>query len=511
MLGLFDSIEHGYPIGSLLIWDTSDRLPSLDQIAGIEIPSAPASGEVGYVLDGHQRLSTLFGSLLHRPSIPSSSKRSEAPQAQREWMWDIYRVLGDQRERAEGFRHLKRAGDPPPHWLPMRAVLRTMDFLAYSRRLSSAIAEPDALIDEAEQLAQRIKSYQVAVVRLKRGDLRHAVEVFSRLNSSGQSMTPDQMVSALTYQADGESLADRIAAIREDLGGVGYGDIAPITIFRSVLAIAGETDVQNARWETLAGRVQGKLAKAVRDTDRALRQAIRFLRDRVEAPLVGLIPYQLQLMLLTACFHWNPIMSEGQLRELERWFWGTSWSGFFAGANTTQVKNSLQQMKDFAACEVESPWEPQTARPFPDRFDFRSARVRAFILWELREYPRRLSVDGKDIDPVELLARSHTTAYQHVVRDAPNASHPANRLILPTGAGVSVRKALLALSPDDEARILASHGIPPRALDLLRDGDAEGFIATRAEALVAQERAFMETLGISPAAELGGDTDIDTE
>jgi hypothetical protein len=476
----------------------------LDRIADIEIPAPPGHGEIGYVLDGHQRLSTLFGSLLHRPA-------SSSPRTQRQWMWDIYRVLGSRGDKPEDFRHWKGPGDPPPNFLPMRAVLRTMDFLAYSRRLAADIPAPDPLVEEAEQLAHRIKSYQVAVVRLKGGDLKHAVEVFARLNSSGQSMTPDQMVSALTYHMDGESLADRIDAIREDLGGIGYGDIAPITIFRSVLAAAGETDVQDARWEILANRVEGRLEEAVRGTDHALRQAVGFLRGQVGVPFAGLVPYQLQLMLLTACFHRTPELDQARLRELERWFWGTSWSGFFAGANTTQVKNALQDMKDFADGKSASPWDAQAARPFPDKFDFRSARVRAFILWELREYPRRRGCNGKDVDPVELLARSHTTAYQHVVRGIPSASHPANRLIFPTEPGVSVRSALLGLQPDEEEAVIASHGIPPHAMACLRAGDGEGFVTFRVDAMASRERAFMTSMRIVPATEPGGETDIDTE
>ena len=326
MLNLFDSIERGYPIGSLLVWDTDLPIPSLDRVADIAIPAKPGSG-AGFVLDGHQRLSTLFGSLLHRPT-------GVMLQGQREWMWQIYRVLGDRDDRSDRFRHWTRAEDPPSRYLPMQAVLRTMDFLAYSRRLSDAVRDPSLLlplVEEAEQLAHRIKSYQVAVVRLKSGDLRHAVEVFSRLNSSGQSMTPDQMVSALTFRAEGDSLADRIDSMREDLGRIGYGQVTSITIFRSILAIAGEKDVMNARWEVLAARVKGNLAKTAEDTERALPRAVLFLRDRVGVPLARLIPYQHQIMLLTACFHHNPEPSDEQLRTLERWFWGTSWSGFFRG------------------------------------------------------------------------------------------------------------------------------------------------------------------------------------
>jgi Uncharacterized conserved protein len=506
MLNLFDSIERGYPIGSLLVWDTSLPLPSLDRLADIEIPP-PADGTTSFLLDGHQRFSTLFGSLLRRPTASAAS-------GQREWMWHIYRVLGDRDERSDRFRHWKQVGEPPPTYLPMRAVLRTMDFLAYSRRLSDAVGDSamlDALVEEAEQLAHRIKSYQVAVVRLQGGDLRHAVEVFSRLNSSGQAMTPDQMVSALTYQAEGESLADQITAIREGLSSIGYGPVAPITVFRSILAVAGEDDVQDARWEKLAGRVERKLAEAVENTDQAMRRAVRFLRNDVGVPLARLVPYQLQIMLLTACFHHNPEPSAEQLEKLTRWFWGTSWSGFFAGANSTQVKNALQEMQKFAKGDAAQPWDPQPARPFPNKFDLRSARVRAFILWELRHFNRRLTPNGNKIDPVEVLARSDTEAYQHVVREVPSASHPANRLILTTEAGVSVRRAMLNMPPGIEEPLLVSHGVPLRALERLRSGDGEGFITERAEALINWERAFMAEMGAEASAEDGGEADIDTE
>lgn len=505
MLSLFDSIERGYPIGSLLIWDTDLEVPSLEEIADIEIPPKPGPGMTGYLLDGHQRLSTLFGSLTQRHRVVESW-------TQQVWKWDIYRVLGGTDDRSDVFRHWKKAAeDPPANFLPMRAVLKTMDFLAYSRRLPEDDPRAESLIDEAEQLAHRIKSYQVAVVRLKGGDLQHAVEVFSRLNSSGQSMSPDQMVSALTYRTGGESLAERIEAIREDLGGIGYGDVPSITIFRSVLAVAGESDIQTARWERLAKRVEDELEEAVRGTSRALRGAVDFLRETVQVPLSQLLPYQLQLVLLTVCFHENPALSEPQLHELERWFWGTSWSGYFAGANSTQVKNSLLEMKRFARGDVSAPWEPQQARPFPDRFDFRSARVRAFILWELRAYPDRLGSDGKPVDPVGLLARSRSEAYSHVARGVQSMSHPANRLILPTASGTSVRGALLGIQPEKEAEILRSHGIPVAALDRLRAGDDEGFIAERASALASSERDFMGEWGITPAAEASGEPDIDTE
>jgi len=509
MLELFDSIERRYPIGSLLVWEANRKPPSLERIAGIEVPPAPQNVPVSYVLDGHQRLATLFGSLSRRrPAEPGAG--------QQEWMWDIYRALGERADPASRYRHWRKVDRPPAGWLPMRAVLRTMDFLAYGRQLSAETQNSagylDALVDEAEQVAQRIKTYKIPVVRLVGGGLNHAVEVFSRLNSSGQSMTPEQMVSALAYEADGsDSLADSIMGVKEGLGGVGYETIPSMTIFRSTLAVMGEEDVQRAtNWERLARQVKGKLADGVADTEQALRRAVAFLRTEVGVPLARLIPYNAQVILLVAFFNLKAEPSRQQVETLVRWFWSTSWSGFFAGANTTQIKDALKEMRNFATGDGELNLAGQVARPFPNRFDLRSARIRAYIIWDLHKFSARCDLAGRVIDGVELLTRSDA-AYRHVVTaKSPSISSPGNRLILPTPPGVSLRQALVKLAPERES-VLESHGIPQRALSCLRDEDGEGFIKERAAYLADRERVFIKDMGVEPSSEILGEADIDTE
>ena len=84
-------------------------------------------------------------------------------------------------------------------------------------------------------------------------------------------------------------------------------------------------------------------------------------------------------------------------------------------------------------------------------------------------------------------------------------------MILPTHSGISVRRALLDLDPSVRDDVLASHGIPLDAFERLSDGDAEGFVVSRAAALAERERAFMRSLGIEPSSEPSGEADIDTE
>src|SRR5687768_13988605 len=60
MKNLFDSISKGYPMGSLLFWRPDKEYKTLNKIGPYNIVN-PKSNY--YVLDGYQRITTLFGIL----------------------------------------------------------------------------------------------------------------------------------------------------------------------------------------------------------------------------------------------------------------------------------------------------------------------------------------------------------------------------------------------------------------------------------------------------------------
>lgn len=505
MLDLFDSIERGYPIGSLLLWQTDEPIPTLSHIGDIPIAEEPGTRTVSYVLDGHQRLSTLFGTLRRPRDAPRAGE-------QRDWRWWIYRNL-----RADGmddrYRHHRGIDPPPPHYLPMRAVSRTMDFLHYSRELElSRIPrdELERLIRNAENVAQKIKNYQIALIRLVGGDLDQAVEVYTRLNRKGLRMEADQMVSALTYRDKAApTLASQIDDITAKIAETGFGVVPRTAIFRAVLAIAGEQDVMSPRWEIVANRLTRELQDAIPATETALLKAVEFLRRDIRVPLAKLLPYAHQLMLLGYLFHHCPHPTAGQREALRRWFWITSWTAAFAGANSTTLRQALREMHDFARHIAPLPMPPDDPRPMPDEFNTNSARTRAYIIWELLEFPDRLDPGGTLIEPASLLASGDSQVYRQVF---PNNRSPANRVILPTQGTQSVRKALAEAwaSPAGE-RILASHGIPTAAGDRLYEGNAAAFIETREAFLKHRLQMFVNRLGAATGGDLVGEAEDDTE
>ncbi|ROO62698.1 uncharacterized protein DUF262 [Micromonospora sp. Llam0] len=516
MLDLFDSIERGYPIGYLLLWETTDDVASLDHVGEVPVKPAPSGLPVAYVLDGHQRLSTLFG-VLRRQGRPPS------PNDQTEWKWRIYRDL-EPKSDTERYRHHRAQGSPPArvpvHFLPMRSVNSTADFLRFARHLELTVGPGerlDRLVDEAERVAQRIRSFRIPLVRLRGAHLREAVEVYTRLNRRGVRMEADQVVSALTHREYQRPLSERLKAISESVAATGFGELPRMALFRSVLAIADEPDVMSPRWEKLADRVQNRLVDAVPATDAAVHKAVELLRA-AGLPLAALLPYSHQLVLLTYFFHQRPEPTGNQRLELEKWFWVTSWAGSFAGANSTRIREGLAEMKAFASGATPTlKLDVGAVQPMPEPFNLNSARTLAYVAWEAHEFPVRRDALGQEFDVVKRLAGGVPQAYRAIV---PGHSTAANRIILPTSPGdnpLGVFKELRegqlerTISREHVTRLLASHCINERAFLKLLAGDHEGFLALRAEVLQERLRAFAKGLGVTLGPDMTGVADNDTE
>jgi uncharacterized protein with ParB-like and HNH nuclease domain len=60
IIELLDSIINNYPIGSVLLWNSSEILRHTRNIAGFNIPDNSEEYPVNYVLDGQQRISTIY-------------------------------------------------------------------------------------------------------------------------------------------------------------------------------------------------------------------------------------------------------------------------------------------------------------------------------------------------------------------------------------------------------------------------------------------------------------------
>ena len=87
-LELLRSIRQGIPIGSILIWRTSQKLASLDCLGPHRLGLTPESLPQQYVLDGLQRLSALFAALVPMETV--SDKADPRARLEEDWQYETY-------------------------------------------------------------------------------------------------------------------------------------------------------------------------------------------------------------------------------------------------------------------------------------------------------------------------------------------------------------------------------------------------------------------------------------
>ena len=484
---LLDSVYRGFPIGSILVWDTDATIQSAGRIGPVSVPPAP-DGTVGYLLDGQQRLSALVGTL--RPD-----SQSEGPAIADGLDWSVYFDL-------ESREFVRKPGDGlKPQHFPVRRLLNTAAFFAECRRIerdAPASVKARQWIDEADRLANAFRDYQLPLIRIQEADLDGAVAVFARLNRTGRKMAADEMVSALTYEEDGFHLASALSEFKVELEPLGFGNLKRVFLLRTVLA-ALELDIYAKDWANLIVQqdVRRQLPSGFGMATRALHRALDFLRG-LGVTSDRLLPYGLQLVLLAEFFRKRPDPTEAMRRVLRRWFWVTSFCGWFGGVSTARVKLALDEMRELAEgtrgdCRVVDLNSP--AAVFPDRFDGRSARVRAFLLYLASLRPRSLCGDGT-LDPGYLMRLRRTEAVGYVVanpgRGEPLLSSPANRMFVDEGHVGQTLRVLKEMNDAQRERVLHTHGFGATAVDALRRDDWTELIRARRDTLAAGELKFME-------------------
>lgn len=488
MLALLDSVRNGYPIGSLLLWETSQEVSPLKRVG--PIPVTPRHGSMlAYILDGHQRVATLLGTLMLSDDLPN---------VQHDVDWRIYFDLETLDFVKEPMKKQERALEP--QHFPVRKLLSTAGYLEACREIQEKVTDRGhaaKLLQTADRLANAFRNYSLPLISVSEGDMDTAVTVFARLNRSGRKMSPDEMVSALTYTPGEFHLAAELDGLQEEIAHRGFAGLNRIFPLRAVLA-AMDRDIYARAFADLLIKpeLRRRLPDAVEATKQGVHRAIDCLR-RWGVTSDRMLPYGLQLVFLAEFFRRRPEPPQEDADRLERWFWVTSFTGWFGGVNSTQARLALDEVCDLAAGSLQAFARvdlDEPAGPFPSRFDTRSARVRTYLLYLASLGPRSLQGDGA-LDPGALHAELGSKALAYIVGaglPADLQSSPANRMYVDRDHRGQALRAVQALDDADLDSVLASHGFPPESKAQLRDDDREALIRGRLQHLINGERAFMQ-------------------
>lgn len=492
-LELMRSINEGLPIGSLMVWRTSVSLATYRFPGSTEIPNKGSSESAvqQYLLDGHQRVTTLYFAL-RPPDHEDGQITTTALDEDYPAVSQIYYDLRDQDLR------LGRRGAIPAYWLPIDLLFDPYNFFNFQKDLSD-LKDARDLIGRAEQLVTRFKDYAIPIVPIATDSLETATKSFQRVNSAGTTMSEVHMVNALTYAQD-LRIIDRIGAIKNSLEDSRWSDIEDQVVLNVCKAVLG-IEFYARSIEPLVDKLT-KRPETFDDVERALNDACRFLSEDCDIHGPQTLPYSYQLVIIASVLeNIDHEPDEGLRADLYNWLWATTYAEYFAGTNSTRLRLAMEGLAAAVGGKADLLPDDLTREiDPPGRFDFRSARSRAIALGMADRRP--LGVGGQPCDAHELLALHGRQATpkllidREVLRAVPRASAEGfeNRFIVAPGKAKELRDLLLSASCD--AEVAESHGIDRRARKLMQAGDWSGFLERRRALYLEHERSFAEGLGL---------------
>jgi hypothetical protein len=394
IVSLLDSVARGYPIGSVLLWQSRQELRSENRIADLEIALPKPDYPVNYLLDGQQRLSTICGAMHWHGADPRSR-------------WNLAYDL-----RNQGFVHLETIDDPPLHQIRLNKLPDAAKYFGQTAALDGA--DKEELQARANALFNRFKDYKIATVTLGDMSIDDVAPIFERINSSGTQLTIVDLMRAATWSPDFD-LIDTIDALLSAVSSKDFGTIDKKVVLRDLSAAAGggfSTD----SIDDLRKLQPDALKAAAEDTKQAYLRTVDFLATQMRIPSAQIVPYSNQLTVLAEIFRRVSAPTAVQYAAITKWFWRTAVAGYFSGWNTGAMASDLKAVGEFAsgnAVEVVADVTPPRAEIWTTR-QFRANNAHAKLLAIILAH--RDPVDlltGQRIDPGNALAWTNQKEFHH--------------------------------------------------------------------------------------------------
>ncbi|WP_444451995.1 DUF262 domain-containing protein [Rhodobacter capsulatus] len=317
ILGLLDSVYESYPIGSLLLWRVDRKVLDVAPGTFTAFPDVPEIFPLSYVLDGMQRLTTLFGAFNY-------SKGNSI---------EKLNVGYDLREMK--FHHLESSQQKEHISVPLSSLFVPKKLLDLQSELA---LEPDGdiLLDTVLKLQAAFQEYMIPTVTIQSTDVDRVVGIFERVNSTGTRLNSVDFMRAITWSSTfdlSEKLNEATAALNEFNWPLDSDTIVKCVAIMMNLNISSESLVQ------LRNQDEAKLHKAFDALPDVVKATADFLHSHFGIRSPEVVSYQGQILLAFSLMHQGKL--EKLSEQFERWFWACGLNEQLQGKPDTYVSRLL--------------------------------------------------------------------------------------------------------------------------------------------------------------------------
>ena len=398
---LMDSIYKQYPFGSLLFWRTKNRLASDKKLGSFELPKAPDEYPVYYVLDGQQRITSIF-SVFQTELQPSGVK----------WPEIYFNIVSDH-DYQESLFSPQDVPDLDKHF-PLSCLFDPVRY----RQATDRFAQLPHTLRVIDNLQARFKEVAIPVQILTTEERSSVAIVFERINRMGVELDTLQLLSAWTWNEDFD-LLDAFRDLKdelEDFGFAGVGDDTNLILRCASAILTGDSSPD---------RLIDVKGAQVRDAFPVVRNgilgAIDFFRKQLRIANLKCLPYPALLTPL-AVFFAEPDGKDVRYgvpihQTIKRWFWRSCFSRRYNSQPKKTTQRDIEAFTKLKNGKVSNLDDIPTdiTEDFFERnvFKLSSAITKSFILMLINAGPRSL-LSGAEVDVDRVLQKYNRGEFHHL-------------------------------------------------------------------------------------------------
>lgn len=400
-----DSLFKGYPIGAVLLWRTKERLLNERNLGHFSLPEPTKDYPVDYVLDGQQRLTSIF----------SVFQTELTPKDDSNWK-DIYYLIGNSKNSQElQFMPLvKEEVDLKKHF-PIKTLFDSVEY----RRATEILGDEEKA--EIDKLQEIFKEITIPVQRMETDDKSIVAIVFERINRAGVPLESFQLLTAWSWSTDFD-LQEKLDELSGELSGCGFDGLAEdqdllMKCFTGY--ILGNTS-PSAMMELSGEEIRDNFAKI----KNGLKSAIDFLQKELHLYSLSYIPYPSMMVSLVKFFGTDKVggqlYSDKQRKQLIKWFWKSCFSRRYSSgvnnAHQTDI-NAMKKLRENEDIDI-STFKCDISESFftDNQFYINSVNTKTFIALLASRSPRSF-ISGAKVDLATTLKLSSSKEFHHIFPD----------------------------------------------------------------------------------------------
>lgn len=395
VIELLDSIIKDYPIGSILLWETKDDLPSKRNIGGFDLPNPTEDYPINYVLDGQQRVTSIFGVFCYDLENVENEDYDSS----------IFNIVYDVTE--DVFISTSDINDTHIN-LPLRLIFDNFNFNKFIQE--KALDEPQT--NKVVEIQSLFQNYELPLVTIKKRDKTEVGIIFERVNNTGTPLSTLDLMIAWTWIEDFH-LKEKFEDIFETLEDKNFGNVKNKVVLQCISAIINQT--------TKTKNILELNPQDVRDNmdllKSSLEKAIDFLSTQFNCASYDFLPRVQQIVPLTYLYSRTNTLSIDQSNCLKKWFWRTSFSTRYSASTDQKMDDDVEFINLLLESDYSGLNKYQTNINLTQlenlKFSKSNSFVRAFLLLLAQQKPLDLA-NGNIVDVGNALSQYNRKQYHHI-------------------------------------------------------------------------------------------------